>query len=143
MRSLRLLTAVALLTASAAPLAAQAEPEKPKTPAAAPAAPGFEGKWEGSLETPNGNQGMYCSLKKGDSGWTGTITGMQGDVPLSDLKMNGDTLTGSSVVQTPNGNFTVWYWFTVKENTMNVSAEVNANGQSFPFNFVMTRAKQE
>ncbi len=51
---------------------------------------GLEGRWTGSITTPNGDMDMAATFKKDKDAFTGTITGMQGDIAFKSVKVDGD-----------------------------------------------------
>ena len=55
---------------------------------------GISGKWTGSLQTPDGNSIPVSYIFKADSGkLSGTLIGPDGELPLSDGKLNGNDFT--------------------------------------------------
>ena len=50
------------------------------------------GKWVGDVDTPGGQMSVTFSFKLDGDKVTGTLTGPQGDIEISDGKMDGDTL---------------------------------------------------
>ncbi len=56
-------------------------------------AAGVDGKWVGDINTPDGQAiSLTMSFKVDGDKVTGTITGPQGDIEITEGKMNGDTL---------------------------------------------------
>jgi hypothetical protein len=53
------------------------------------------GKWTGEVAGRNGNQPITFNLKAAGALLTGTITTAQGDAPIEEGKVNGDTITFS------------------------------------------------
>src|SRR5436190_707157 len=97
----------ALLLASAANASAQDAPAKPDT---AKAAATHVGKWTGSVSTEGGSQEVWAMIKKeADGKYSGTAGSQMGETPLYDIKITGDTLVAGATMQTPNGNFELWY----------------------------------
>lgn len=139
--------AVVLAFVLAAPAAAQDAPKpKPDSAAAATkkdstAAPDIVGAWIGSLDMQGQQQPVQTTIKMTEKGLVGTTTGMQGDVPLGDIKKDGDKWTAVASVPTPNGNIEVWYTFYVTGDSMSGFAEASVNGQSFQLPFTLKRQK--
>jgi len=52
----------------------------------------FNGKWIGDVDTPGGQMSVTFTFKVDGDKVTGTLTGPQGDIEISDGKMNGETL---------------------------------------------------
>ncbi len=128
------LIATALLLV-AAPLAAQSDSTKKAAPAA------IEGRWQGTIESPQGAQTMEAVIKKDSTGYIGMMSSPQGEMPLSDIKLDGDKLTFVGVVNANGTSIEVWYSFTVKADAMNGQADVSFNGQSMSFPLIMTKVK--
>ena len=56
-------------------------------------AAGVDGKWMGDINTPDGQTiSLTMNFKVDGDKVTGTITGPQGDIPITEGKMDGDTL---------------------------------------------------
>src|SRR5438128_5602408 len=69
------------------------------------------GRWEGKVLSPQGERSATAIFKKEGEGYTGTITGMRGDMALKEIKVDGDKVTAKAEVETPQGNLTVNYAF--------------------------------
>jgi hypothetical protein len=61
------------------------------------------GKWAGETPGRNGNQPITFNLKASGSTLTGTITTAQGETPISDGKVDGDTITFTQTIQGRDG----------------------------------------
>lgn len=136
MRRFTLLAAGLLLTAATATPATAQGSDSTKSK---PAATGFAGNWRGSIQTPQGDQEVNCVIKKAGSDYTGSITGMQGDVALQDIKVEGDKLVASAVISIPDGSLQVWYTLVLKDDAISGKAEASFNGQAFAFDLAMRR----
>lgn len=145
--------ALALLLTGAAPAHAQgAPPPKPDTakvkvdtaraiPDSAKAkAVNIVGSWYGAISTPNGNQDLTVTIKKDSAGYSGSVASSQGEVPIYDVKIEGDKVSFGSSVPTPNGNFEMWYSFVIKDDAMNGQIEGSFNGQSFALPLSLKRS---
>jgi len=131
MRSATVFAAGLLLTAAAGSTAsAQSDSTKAKPPAAA-SAPSIEGAWTGYLDMGGNGMAVNASFKKEKDSYTGTISGMDGEVPLQQIELKGDTLTAMASMPTPNGNIEVWYWFTVTKDALSGGLDANVQGQSY------------
>jgi hypothetical protein len=126
----------ALLLASAANVFAQGEPPKPDSAKAAAAT--HVGKWSGSVSTDGGAQEVWATIKKeADGKYSGSAGSQMGETPLYDIKITGDTLVAGATMQTPNGNFELWYSLLLKGDTLSGSIDLNIQGQkmSLPVSF--------
>jgi hypothetical protein len=98
------------------------------------------GKWEGKTVGPQGERPTTAIFKKEDSGYTGTITGQRGDLQLKDIKLDGDKVTAKAEVETPQGNITINYVFTLENNTLKGKGSLDFNGNPFSFDVDLKRA---
>lgn len=135
MRKLMLTTV--LLVAAASAVHAQTPDTTKKAPAAAPS---LEGQWAGSIETPNGGMNVMAAIKKGSDGYTGTISGMEGDVALRDIKLVGDTVTAVATMSAQGQSIEVWYSFLFKDGALNGRVDANVGGQSMTFPLMLKKA---
>src|SRR5262249_26333164 len=122
-----LLTAAVLFAASSA--SAQGDP--PKTDSTAKKTEATHvGSWRGSVSTEQGNQEVWLTVKKDAEGKHSGVAGSQmGETPLYDVTVKGDTLSAGATVQTPNGNFDIWYTLLLKQDTLGGSIDLNIQGQ--------------
>ena len=144
MRRFTLLVAGVLL-ASAAPTPAHAQGDstntKPDSAAkAAAGAANLEGTWTGSISTPQGEMPVNAKIKKEKDGFVGTISGLEGDVPLKDITLDGDKVTAGAVMSVQGQAFEVWYSFVLKGATMTGGVSASVQGQTMAFDLVLKRA---
>jgi hypothetical protein len=123
-----------MVVAALAQQASQTQPAQSK---------GLEGRWTGSIQTPNGDMAMTATFKKEKDDYTGVMTSERGDMPLKNIKVEGDKVTTRGEVETPNGNIVINYTFTLKEDTLNGKGELEANGQNFAFDINLKRAAEK
>ena len=100
------------------------------------------GKWEGKTVSPQGERPTTATFKKDGSGYTGTITGQRGDLQLKEIKLDGDKLTAKAEVETPQGNLTINYAFTLENNTLKGKGSLDFNGNPFSFDVDLKRAAE-
>jgi hypothetical protein len=98
------------------------------------------GKWEGKTVAPQGERPTTAIFKKEGSGYTGTITGQRGDLQLKEIKLEGDKLTAKAEVETPQGNLTINYEFTLQGDTLKGKGSLDFNGNPFSFDVDLKRA---
>ena len=98
------------------------------------------GTWKASLETPNGTMENTFTLKVDGDKLTGTVTmGQFGEAPISEGKVDGDTVS-FAVVREFNGNqFRINYKGKVSGDEMKLSGEVA--GMDRTFEMTAKRAK--
>src|SRR5262249_33269629 len=76
--------------------------------------------------------------------YTGTISGLRpgSEVPLKDIKVDGDKITAKSEVETPQGSIVVNYEFAVQGDSLKGKGEVDFGGQTYAFNFDLKRGAE-
>ena len=67
------------------------------------------GKWTGEMEGRNGKRQVTMNLKAEGATVTGTISGRNGDTPISDGKIDGDTITFNRTMQFGDNKMTMNY----------------------------------
>lgn len=53
----------------------------------------FNGRWVGSISTPNGDMQIFFNFKVDGSKLTGTVESPNGDIPIEDGKVDGDKIS--------------------------------------------------
>ena len=129
-------------TTKAKPQSDSAKATSAATTAAPTGAAAFVGKWRGSVSSPNGDMPVNCEIKKEGSGFVGIISGLEGDVPLRDIVIAGDTVSAGTVMSMQGTSFEVWYSFVRKDDTLSGSASATFNGQSMSFPMTLTRVRE-
>ena len=101
----------------------------------------LEGRWVGTVEGLQGKQAAVATFKKEGDKYTGTITGLRPgmDASLKDIKLDGDKVTASTEIQTPQGSVAVTYDFVVQGDTLKGKGEAEFGGQTYGFDFDMKR----
>lgn len=82
------------------------------------------GKWTGKMETPNGSRDVNMAFKADGATLTGSVSGRNGDTPIENGKIDGDTIT-----------FTVTRKFNDMEMKTNYTGKVS--GDSIKLNYKM------
>jgi hypothetical protein len=99
----------------------------------------LSGKWEGTLQSPQGEQPTTATFKKEGDAYTGAISGMRGEMPLKNIKVEGEKITAQAQVETAQGSFTINYTFTLQGDTLKGKGELDFGGQSFTFDVNLKR----
>jgi len=73
------------------------------------AAADVTGKWTGEMEGRNGKRQVTMNLKAEGATVTGTISGRNGDTPISDGKIDGDNITFTRTFQMGDNKMTMNY----------------------------------
>jgi hypothetical protein len=70
----------------------------------------IDGKWAGSLDTPNGAVNLFFTLKADGAALTGTMTGPDGaEIKISDGKMDGNKVSFNATIDFGGMPFTISY----------------------------------
>ncbi|MEW6127471.1 MAG: hypothetical protein AB1757_10585 [Acidobacteriota bacterium] len=103
------------------------------------------GKWEGKIQSPQGERPTTATFKKEGDIVVGTMPGMRGgsELKLKDIKVDGNKVTAKADVETPQGAFTINYSFTLEGDAMTGQGNVDFGGQSIAFDISLKRAKDE
>jgi len=90
------------------------------------------GTWKASIETPNGTMETTFVFKVEEGKVTGTATmGQMGESPISEGKVDGDTVTFAVVRQGPNGEFRINYSGKAAGDEMKITATIPAMDRTF------------
>lgn len=98
------------------------------------------GKWEGKIVSPQGERPTTATFKKDGSGYAGTMTGPRGDLQLKEIKLEGDKLTAKAEVETPQGNLTINYEFTLQGDSLKGKGSLDINGNAISLDIDLKRA---
>ena len=110
----------------------------PAIPAGAQQDP-LQGRWEGTVQSIQGERAARAIIKKEGDIYTGSITGIRGDVAVKEIKLDGETLTAKSQIDTPQGSIAVTYQLVLKGETLKGKGEVDLGGQVFGFDLDLKR----
>lgn len=100
---------------------------------------GIEGRWTGTTHSQQGDRDTVAVFKKDKDAYTGTITGRQGEMPLTSIKVDSDKITAQAQVETPQGNVVIKYSFTLKGDSLEGKGQVDFGGQVFDFDINLKR----
>ncbi|MGZ5922002.1 MAG: hypothetical protein ACXWLT_09575 [Rhizomicrobium sp.] len=92
----------------------------------------IDGKWEITINSPMGAQKATLDLKNEGGTLSGTQTAMQGTQPLTNGKVDGNSLSWSASITSPMP-MTLEFSGTVEGDKLSGSVKAGAFG-SFPFN---------
>ena len=82
---------------------------------------GVVGKWEATMQGPQGEAQIAMEFKGTDEELSGTWTGPRGSDELEDVKWDGKTLTFKRNLEFQGNAFSIDYSATVDGDTMNVT----------------------
>lgn len=99
------------------------------------------GRWEGKVQSPQGERETYLVIKNEGCVYTGAMPGMRQDVEirLKDFKIEGDKVTATGDVETQQGAITINYAFTLAGETMKGQGSLDFGGQAFTFGIDLKR----
>jgi hypothetical protein len=100
------------------------------------------GKWEGTMKAPQGERAATAVFKKEGEIYTGTITGLRGDVPLKDIKVAGDKITAKAEIETPQATLTINYEFVLQGDGLKGTGSLDFGGSPISFDLDMKRAAE-
>ncbi len=98
------------------------------------------GRWEGKVQSLQGERETNLVIKKEGDAYTGKMPGMRGvELQLKDFKIDGDKVTAKADVDTPQGAFTINYSFTLAGETMKGQGALDLGGQAITFDLDLKR----
>jgi hypothetical protein len=65
------------------------------------------GKWQVSMDTPIGTQKFTWDLRQAGTVWTGTMDGQAGVSELTDIQVNGESVSFGTRIASPMGTIDV------------------------------------
>lgn len=85
----------------------------------------ISGNWTGSMSMGDNQFTLNYTFKQDGAKLTGTVTGPQGDpLPLNDGKVEGDKMSFSVKVETPNGTLTIKNEGTIKGEEITLTSKM-------------------
>jgi hypothetical protein len=99
------------------------------------------GRWEGKVQSLQGERNAAVTFKRQGEGYTGTTTGMRGDeIALKNIKVDGNKITAIAEVESPQGSITINYAFELQGDALKGEGSVDFGGQTFTFTYDLKRA---
>jgi hypothetical protein len=98
------------------------------------------GKWTAEVPGRNGNQTMTFNLKAEGATLTGSVTTARGDAPISDGKVDGDTITFAQMIPGRDGGAGIKITYTGKVSTNSIEFSRDA-GRGTPTTFTAKKAQ--
>lgn len=103
----------------------------------------LQGRWEGTVQSPQGERRVVALIKKDGDTYTGSITGIRGDLPFKEITVEGDKVLAVAEINSPQGVIPIRFSFTLKDDTMSGEGEVDFGGQSFSFVYDLKRTSED
>jgi hypothetical protein len=103
------------------------------------------GRWEGKLQSMQGERETNLVIKNEGGVYTGVMPGMrQGmEVKLKDFKIDGDKITAKADVDAPQGAITINYNFTLAGETLKGQGSLDLGGQTVSFDLDLKRVSAD
>lgn len=100
------------------------------------------GKWEGKVQSPQGERPTSATFTKEGDAIVGKMGGIRPgtEMTLKDVKVDGNKVTAKADVESPQGNLTINYTFTLEGDSLDGQGAIDFGGQSFNFDISLKRA---
>jgi hypothetical protein len=82
------------------------------------------GKWAGKMETPNGSREVTMTFKADGAALTGSVSGRNGETPIENGKIEGDTLTFTVTRKFNDREMKTNYKGTISGETINLKYQM-------------------
>ncbi len=103
----------------------------------------LSGRWEGKTVSPQGERPTTATFKQEGGTYTGSISGMRGEMALKDIKVEGDKITAKAELETPQGALTINYSFALQGDGLKGTGSLNFGGNPITFDVELKRATED
>ena len=97
------------------------------------------GRWEGKIQSPQGERETSLVIKKEGDVYTGVMPGMGREIQVKDFKIDGDKITAKADIETPQATITINYSFTLAGETMKGQGALDFGGQTITLDLDLKR----
>lgn len=98
------------------------------------------GRWQGKVQSLQGERDAAVTFKKEGEGYTGTTTGLRNEeIPLKEIKVDGNTVTAVATFDTPQGSIAINYKFELAGEELKGEGNIDFNGQTFTLTYNLKR----
>ncbi|MFN7944408.1 MAG: hypothetical protein U0Z53_03575 [Blastocatellia bacterium] len=99
------------------------------------------GRWEGKIQSMQGERDTVVIFKKDGDNYTGRSAGLRPgtEMQIRDVKIEGDKVTAKADVETPQATITINYAFTLDGENMKGQGTLDFNGQAISFDLNLKR----
>ncbi|MDX2033839.1 MAG: hypothetical protein SF339_24405 [Blastocatellia bacterium] len=103
------------------------------------------GRWEGKIQSMQGERPTTAVFKKEADGYAGKMPGLRPgtEIQLKDVKLDGDKVTAKADVETPQANVTINYTFTLAGDELKGQGAVDFGGQTITFEMSLKRVSND
>ncbi|MFN7926401.1 MAG: hypothetical protein U0Y68_00360 [Blastocatellia bacterium] len=99
------------------------------------------GRWEGKIQSPQGERNTVVIFKRDGEKYTGRSAGLRPgmEMQIKDVMISGDDVTAKADVETPQGALTVNYKFKLAGEAMKGQGALDFGGQAITFDLDLKR----
>src|SRR5215468_340592 len=99
------------------------------------------GRWEGKIQSPQGERETSLVIRKEGDVYTGVMPGMRPgmEIQLKEFKIDGDKITAKADIETPQATITINYSFTLAGETMKGQGALDFGGQTITLDIDLKR----
>jgi hypothetical protein len=99
------------------------------------------GRWEGKVQSLQGERPTTVVFKKEGDGYTGRSLGLRPgtEIQLKDVKVEGEKVTAKADVETPQATITINYTFALEGESMKGQGALDFGGQNMTFDISLKR----
>ncbi|MFN0087507.1 MAG: hypothetical protein ACKVX9_19110 [Blastocatellia bacterium] len=103
------------------------------------------GRWEGMIQSMQGERATTAVFKRDGDGYTGKMPGMRSDteIQLKEIKIDGNKVTARADVETPQATVTINYSFTLEGEVLKGQGALDFGGQAITFDLNLKRVSND
>ncbi len=111
----------------------------------APAQDKLSGRWEGKLQSMQGERPTTAIFKKDGDSYTGRTLGLRPgtEIQLKEIKIDGDNITARADIETPQATLVVNYTFKLDGESMKGQGALDFGGQAVTFDIELKRVSMD
>jgi hypothetical protein len=101
----------------------------------------LSGRWEGTIQMPQGERPATATFKKEGEAYTGNISGMRpgSEMQLKEIKVDGNKVTAKAEVESPQGSFIINFTLMIEGEAMKGEGALDFSGQSLTLDVSLKR----
>ncbi len=100
------------------------------------------GRWEGKIQSFQGERETTATFKKEGEAIVGTMSGLRpgSEMQLKEIKIEGNKITATADVESPQGSITINYTLMLDGDSLKGQGALDFNGQNITFEIALKRA---